>query len=87
LGAAGFGVTYSNIPTTDADMGLTVNAGIRPENFVTAEGGDFAYTGAVEIAEALSEVTLLYFEAPKSDEDRDTVIAKMLGIHKSVRGQ
>lgn len=84
----GSGVTYSNIKTTTADMGLKVNVGIRPEDFVAADvGGDFAFTGSVQIAEALGEVTLLYFETPKSDEDTNAIIAKLPGIHKSMRGK
>ena len=83
----GSGITYSNIKTTAADKGLRVNVGIRPEDFVPADGGDYAFAGTVEIAEALGEVTLLYFETPKSDEDTNAVIAKMPGIHKSMRGQ
>ncbi|WP_296420506.1 TOBE domain-containing protein, partial [Pseudooctadecabacter sp.] len=83
----GSGITYSNIKTTDADKGMRVNVGIRPEDFVAADGADYAFAGTVEIAEALGEVTLLYFETPKSDEDTNAVIAKMPGIHKSMRGQ
>ncbi|WP_375281339.1 ABC transporter ATP-binding protein [Pseudooctadecabacter sp.] len=83
----GAGITYSNIKTQAADKGMRVNVGIRPEDFVAADGPDYAFAGRVEIAEALGEVTLLYFETPKSDEDTNAVIAKMPGIHKSMRGQ
>ena len=82
----GSGITYSNIATTDADKGLQVNVGIRPEDFVPAEG-DHAFSGKVHIAEALGEVTLLYFAPPKPDAETATVIAKMAGIHKDMRGQ
>ena len=83
----GQGITYSNIKTTEADKGLKVNVGIRPEDFVAAgDGNDFAFTGTVEIAEALGEVTLLYFDAPTSDAEGNTVIAKLPGIHKNMRG-
>ena len=83
----GSGVTYSDIATTAADKGLKVNVGIRPEDFVPAEGGDYAFSGKVHIAEALGEVTLLYFAPPKPDMETNTVIAKMAGIHKDMRGQ
>ncbi|SLN14972.1 ABC transporter ATP-binding protein [Pseudooctadecabacter jejudonensis] len=83
----GSGVIYSDIKTQAADKGLKVNVGIRPEDFVPAEGGAYAFSGTVQIAEALGEVTLLYFEPPKADDDTKTVIAKMPGIHKSMRGQ
>ena len=84
---AGSGIIYSSIPTTDADKGLSVNVGIRPEDFVPADGSDYAFSGKVNIAEALGEVTLLYFEPPKGGDAVNTVIAKMAGIHKSMRGQ
>ncbi|WP_281982203.1 ABC transporter ATP-binding protein [Thalassorhabdomicrobium marinisediminis] len=83
----GGGIIYSHIATTQADTGLQVNVGIRPEDFIPAEGDAFAFAGQVEIAEALGEVTLLYFTAPKADEKTNTVIAKMPGIHKDMRGQ
>ncbi|MEL6957733.1 MAG: sn-glycerol-3-phosphate ABC transporter ATP-binding protein UgpC [Pseudomonadota bacterium] len=84
---AGAGVVYSNIPTQAADKGLKVNVGIRPEDFVAAEGGDYAFTGNVNIAEALGEVTLLYFGNPKDADPNSTIIAKLPGIHRDIRGQ
>ena len=84
---SGAGVVYSDIKTTAADMGLKVNIGIRPEDFVPAEGSDYAFSGTVEIAEALGEVTLLYFGGSDSGQSIGTVIAKMAGIHKEMRGK
>ncbi len=82
----GHGVIYSDIKTQDADMGLRVNVGIRPEDFVATDADAYGFAGRVEIAEALGEVTLLYFPSATSGKD-GTVIAKMPGIHKSMRGQ
>ena len=77
------GRAVSNIPSLDEDMGKAVNIGVRPEDFVAAEG-DFIFTGKVAITEALGEVTLLYFE-PK--DGADPVIGKLAGIHKELRGK
>ncbi len=79
----GGGTAVSNYPSTDADMGLKVNVGVRPEDFVDAEG-DYIYHGKVNITEALGEVTLLYFEP---EGGREAVIGKLPGIHKDVRGK
>ena len=78
----GGGSAVSNVPTTDADKGLTVNVGIRPEDMLATDG-DFAFEGKVNIVEALGEVTVLYFE-PQGG--RDAVIAKLPGIHGDLRG-
>lgn len=80
----GGGTAVSEYPTTEADRGLAVNVGIRPEDFMTAEPGQAAFTGRVEITEALGEVTLLYFEKP---EGQDPVIGKLPGIHRDMRGR
>jgi len=80
---AGGGIAVSAVPTTDADMGLPVNVGIRPEDF-TETGGTAVYEGVVNITEALGEVTLLYF---RPEGDHDPVIAKLPGIHADVRGR
>ncbi|MBV2361056.1 sn-glycerol-3-phosphate ABC transporter ATP-binding protein UgpC [Thalassococcus sp. CAU 1522] len=82
---AGGGEALSNYPTTDTDMGLKVNVGVRPEDCIEVEGeGPWFYEGLVNITEALGEVTLLYF-AP--EPGRDAVIAKLPGIHVDVRGK
>ncbi len=73
----------SAVPTTDADMGLKVNIGVRPEDMVLAET-NACYNGKVAITEALGEVTLLYFEA---EAGVDPVIAKLPGIHRDMRGK
>ena len=71
-------------------MGATVKVGVRPEDFVTADG-DYIFEGKVDIIEALGEVTLLYFETGDADmEDLEkgdaAVIAKLAGVHKDLRG-
>jgi alpha-glucoside transport system ATP-binding protein len=78
------GRAVSTVPTRDEDMGKEVNIGVRPEDFVAANGGEHIYEGIVNITEALGEVTLLYFE-PQGGAD--PVIAKLQGIHKDKRGQ
>ncbi|MBD3803743.1 MAG: sn-glycerol-3-phosphate ABC transporter ATP-binding protein UgpC [Rhodobacteraceae bacterium] len=75
------GVARSTVPTRPEDMGLKVNIGVRPEDFVPAEG-EAIYTGHVDIVEALGEVTLLYFQP---EGDAAPVIAKLPGIHHDRR--
>ncbi len=79
---AGGGTAVSDYPTTEADMGLKVNVGVRPEDFVSTDG-EAIFDGKVEITEALGEVTLLYFEKQGGE---DAVIGKLPGIHRDVRG-
>ena len=78
---AGGGVAVSTVPTTEADLGLQVNVGVRPEDLVPTDA-EALFTGEVDITEALGEVTLLYFK-PQSDEA--AVIGKLPGIHASLR--
>ncbi|WP_273687814.1 ABC transporter ATP-binding protein [Ketogulonicigenium vulgare] len=77
------GIAYSNVPTRDADMGLRVNIGVRPED-LTHAAGPAIFNGTVEITEALGEVTLLYLAR---DAGGAQVIAKLSGIHAELRGQ
>ncbi|MCR9110103.1 sn-glycerol-3-phosphate ABC transporter ATP-binding protein UgpC [Marivita sp. XM-24bin2] len=79
----GGGTAVSDYPTTDADMGLKVNVGVRPEDFLETDGG-YIFEGKVNITEALGEVTLLYFE-PQGGAD--PVIGKLPGIHADLRGK
>ena len=80
----GGGMAVSDYPTTDADMGLKVNVGVRPEDFLETEGDDYIFEGKVNITEALGEVTLLYFE---KQGDAEPVIGKLPGIHADLRGK
>ncbi|MGY6547830.1 MAG: ABC transporter ATP-binding protein [Roseinatronobacter sp.] len=82
---AGGGQAVANIPTTDADMGLKVNLGARPEDLVGTDGEDFLYQGEVELLEALGELTVLYFkpDAPGAAP----VLAKLAGIHTDLKGR
>jgi alpha-glucoside transport system ATP-binding protein len=75
------GMARSHVPTTAADKGLRVNVGMRPEDLLATDG-EAAFTGEVEITEALGEVTLLYF---KRQGDAAQVIAKLPGIHPDLR--
>lgn len=78
------GVATSKVPTTDADMGLKVNVGVRPEDLVETIDDRHLYGGKVNILEALGELTVLYFEA---EHGRDPVVAKLPGIHSDLRGR
>ena len=77
------GTAISSIATTDNDIGLKVNVGVRPEDAVATDG-DAIYEGHVNIVEALGEVTVLYFEDSKNHLP---VIAKLPGIHNEMRGR
>ncbi|MEZ5913728.1 MAG: sn-glycerol-3-phosphate ABC transporter ATP-binding protein UgpC [Paracoccaceae bacterium] len=75
----GGGTALAAIATREADRGLRVNLGIRPEDLTPTEG-EAIFAGRVGITEALGEVTLLYF-------DEGGVIAKLPGIHGDLRHQ
>jgi len=77
------GRVVSDIPTSDADMNMQVNIGVRPEDLVVVES-DSVYTGKVKITEILGEVTQVHFEAVGSAEG---VIAKLPGIVHDLRGK
>ena len=81
----GKGTIMANIPTQASDMGMEVNAGIRPEDMLETDAESCAFIGKVEIMEALGEVTQLYFA--KSAAENASVIAKLPGIHTEVRGK
>jgi alpha-glucoside transport system ATP-binding protein len=81
----GRGRIEAAIPTRAEDEGRTVNVGIRPEDMAVTEADACAYTGTVEISEALGEVTQLYFNP--TGERTAPVIAKLPGIHRDLRGQ
>ena len=72
----------SDVPTTDADMGLKVNVGVRPEDLLATEGTP-VFTGEVHYTELLGEVTQIYFEPKNGD---DPAIAKLPGIVRDLRG-
>ncbi|MBR9836738.1 MAG: sn-glycerol-3-phosphate ABC transporter ATP-binding protein UgpC [Rhodobacteraceae bacterium] len=79
----GGGTALSDVATEPDHMGLKVNVGIRPEDFVIAEDAG-VYTGTVALTEALGEVTLLHFEGDGAA--LEPVIAKLPGIHRGLRG-
>lgn len=79
----GGGTAESIVPTTEADRGLRVNIGVRPEDLTVITQGSL-FAGTVEIVEALGEVTLLYFAAQPGAAH---VIAKLPGIHAGLRHQ
>ncbi|SEM82963.1 maltose ABC transporter ATP-binding protein /trehalose ABC transporter ATP-binding protein /sucrose ABC transporter ATP-binding protein [Pseudorhodobacter antarcticus] len=77
----GGGVALSAVPTLAADLGMRVNIGVRPEDWVATNTAPI-YTGEVEITEALGELTLLYF---KRLGDGAQVVGKLPGIHTNLR--
>ncbi len=77
------GKARSAIPTTEANLGMEVNLGVRPEDLQPCED-DYLYQGEVDFTEALGEVTLLYF---KAQEEQSPIIAKLAGEHASLRGK
>ncbi len=80
----GGGTAIAAVPTTDADMGLKVNIGVRPEDLTAVQDdGAYIFDGKVNITEALGEVTLLYFDKVG---DNDAVIGKLPGIRNGLRG-
>ena len=76
------GTAQSAVPTTDADMGMVVNIGVRPEDMIETDG-EHIFAGKVSITEALGEVTLLYFNDTGAE---NPVIGKLPGIHANRRG-
>ena len=82
---AGNGTITSKIPTKASDKGRKINVGIRPEDMIATEDDNYAFSGKVEIVEALGEVTQLYFE--KATAGAAQVIGKLQGIHTGVRGR
>jgi alpha-glucoside transport system ATP-binding protein len=83
--AQGGGVITSAYPSRPEDNGAEVQVGIRPEDMVRSDSGDYAFQGRVGIVEALGEVTLLYFDPSASGQG--SVIGKIPGIHPGLRGQ
>ena len=81
----GGGTAKADIPTTEADMGLKVNVGARPEDMIATDDADFMYQGEVDLVEALGELTVLYFK-PES-EGAAPVLAKLSGIHSELKGR
>ena len=80
----GGGTARADIPTTDADKGIKVNLGVRPEDVIATDGAEYLYKGQVEIVEALGELTVLYF---KPDGREKPFLAKLPGTHAEMRGR
>ncbi len=78
----GNGTIKSNVPTTEEKKGLHVNVGIRPEHMEVTNSDNYAIEATVKIAEALGEVTQVYFEP---DANGVSAIAKLTGIHRDAR--
>ena len=74
-------IAISNIPTTEADIGLSVNVGVRPKDLVATDGAPI-FSGQVKYSELLGEVTQLYLDS----DNGEPVIAKLPGIQRNLRG-
>ncbi len=79
----GKGVISANIATAPELKGAVVNVGIRPEDMTPVTGDNYAFESEVNIAEALGEVTQVYFK--RQTPESSPVIAKLQGIHRDVR--
>ena len=79
---AGGGHVRAAIPTREADKGLAVNLGVRPEDLRPTDGDEFIFEGFVGITEALGDVTLLYFD---KQGDAAQMVAKLPGIRQNMR--
>jgi len=77
------GTAVSAVPTQEADKGLKVNVGVRPEDLVETDGTPI-FEGTVNFTEALGEVTILYFNAVG---EGDAMVGKLPGIHADLRGR
>ncbi len=77
------GEALAAIPTRDADRGMKVRVGVRPEDLSLTEDTPL-YEGRVAITEALGELTVLHMER---DAGSDEFLAKLPGIHSDLRGR
>ena len=75
------GTAVSTVPTTEKDMGLRVNIGVRPEDLTVTET-DAIYSGVANFTELLGEMTQIYF---KAENGADPVIVKLSGIVHGLR--
>jgi len=81
--STGSGNIQTRIATTSQQVGMSVNVGIRPEHLEMTQGANYALEGRVDIAEALGEVTQVYFD---KQSNNSRAIAKLSGIHRDIRG-
>lgn len=72
----------ANIATKPEQLSLAVNVGIRPEDMLQCDEAQAAISAKVSLTEALGEVTLLYL-----GKTADEKVAKLAGIHTSLRGE
>lgn len=79
----GNGVIRTHIGTNADQKGMTVNVGIRPEHMDITDDVNYALEAQVNIAEALGEVTQVYFDKQSKGSP---AIAKLAGIHRDIRG-
>jgi alpha-glucoside transport system ATP-binding protein len=77
------GEAVAAIATRDADRGMKVNVGVRPEDLELTDGPPL-HAGEVLITEALGELTVLHVARGNGDKE---FLAKLPGVHSSLRGQ
>ena len=77
------GEAEAAIPTRPGEEGMKVNLGVRPEDLHLTDGPPL-YSGEVAITEALGELTVLHM---RRGPDEPEFLAKLPGIHSSLRGQ
>jgi alpha-glucoside transport system ATP-binding protein len=77
------GEVWAAIPTRDADRGMKVNLGIRPEDLQLSDGPGL-FEGRVAITEALGELTVLHIAR---GSEQPAFLAKLPGIHAGLRGE
>ncbi len=65
------------IASAEADMGMTGQFGVRPEDLSLAEGPEALFEGRVEVVEKLGETTNVFFTI---DDRPEHLIAKLPGI-------
>ena len=77
------GEAVAAIPTKDSEKGMKVRVGVRPEDLHLTEDKPL-FSGDVAITEALGELTVLHMDR---GNDQPEFLAKLPGIHSSLRGQ
>lgn len=77
------GVTVP-IATANSELGNKAYFGVRPEDFLLAEGDEYIVKGSIAFIESLGEATLLYVN---SEGCTDHIIAKLPGTPVFERGQ
>ncbi|WP_299866176.1 sn-glycerol-3-phosphate ABC transporter ATP-binding protein UgpC [uncultured Hoeflea sp.] len=73
----------TGIAVADSEAGAKASFGVRPEDLVVTQSGEFLFEGTVSLVEHLGEVTLLYVDGLTEGEP---IIAKLTGHQTINRG-